>query len=112
MDVVERFLGAMAAHDWEAMAGCITDDVVRNGPYHDVYEGREDYVRFISELLPALPGYAMALHRVTYAGAVALAELSETVDVDGAPLRTDEALVFDLTGDGRIRRIDIFLKSR
>jgi hypothetical protein len=108
--VVERFLTAMADHDWDAVGGCVTDDVVRVGPYADVYRGRDAYVAFLAEILPSLPGYTMNVDRVIYAGAVATAQLSETVDVDGAPLVTPEALVFDLTPSGRIARIEVFVQ--
>jgi len=39
-----------------------------------------------------------------------LAELSETVTIDGSRLETPEALVFDLAPDGRIARVAIFLR--
>jgi ketosteroid isomerase-like protein len=48
---------------------------------------------------------------VTYAGDLAFAELSETVEVDGTPLRTPECLTFELT-DGRIRRVEVFTQHR
>jgi hypothetical protein len=93
------------------MADCVTEDVVRVGPYGDTYTGRADYVAMISGLLPSLPGYAMDIERVVYVGDVAVAELSETVEVDGAPLRTPESLVFDLGDDGRIRHISIYTQT-
>ncbi len=66
--------------------------------------------------MPKLPGYEMRVDRVTYSGdgRVAVVELSETVDLDGRPHRTPEALVFDVDGDGasgRIRRIQIFIQT-
>jgi len=62
--------------------------------------------------MPTLPGYSMDVTRVTYAGSLAFAELSETVEVDGTPLRTPECLTFELTDDGRIRRVEIFTQTR
>jgi limonene-1,2-epoxide hydrolase len=113
-DVVERFLAAMVAHDWEAVAACVTPDVERVGPYGDVYRGRESYVAFLTELMPSLPGYHMDVERIVYAeGAkVATAELSETVDVNGAPLRTPEGLVFDLDDRGEIRHIAVYIQRQ
>jgi hypothetical protein len=115
-DVVERFLTAMVAHEWETMGACVADDVHRVGPYGDVYDGRDAYVAFIADQLPRLPGYRMDVDRVVYAGSVAVAELSETVDVrqlDGGAqrLRTPEALVFDLNDDGLIARIQVFTQT-
>jgi limonene-1,2-epoxide hydrolase len=112
MGVVERFLAAMTAHDWETMAGCVTEDVVRVGPYGDRYAGRDEYVAFISGLLPTLPGYLMEIDRIVYADGnrLATAELTETVDVNGTPVRTPEGLVFDLDDDGLIRSVAIYVQ--
>lgn len=94
------------------MCGAIRDDVMRIGPYGDVYTGRDAYVEFLSALMPTLPGYSMEVSRVTYVenGRRAVAELSETVTVDGAALVTAEVLLFDLDADGRIARIEIFTR--
>jgi hypothetical protein len=110
-DTVERYLRAVAAHDWAVVDACIADGIVRVGPYGDRYEGRGEYLEFISELMPKLTGYAMRLDRVTYAGeGRAYAELSETAEVDGKPMVTPEVLVFEVGGDGRIGRVDIFIQ--
>jgi len=112
MDVVERYLDAITSHDWDALRDCVTDDVVRVGPYMDRYEGREAYVAFIADTMPKLEGYEMRVDRVTYASdTLAFAELSETVDIDGKSVRTPEALVFELDGDGRIAHIEVFIQT-
>jgi ketosteroid isomerase-like protein len=110
--VVEDYLDAVATQDWERMAAAICDDVVRIGPFGDTYTGRASYVEFLSGLMPTLPGYSMEVSRVTYIddGRRAIAELSETVEMDGTPLVTPEALMFDLAADGRIARIEIFTR--
>jgi ketosteroid isomerase-like protein len=109
--IIERYLLALTNHDWDALAECLTDDVVRIGPYGDTYESKESYVSFISDLLPSLPGYVMDITRVTYGDGVGFAELSETVTVGGAPLRTPECLTFELADDGRIRRLEVFTQN-
>ena len=96
----------MVSHDWDAMAACITDDIERTGPFCDTYKGKEAYVSFISDLMPQLGGYAMKIDRVIYAGDVAVAELTESVEGTDTP----ESLVFDLADDGRIRRISIYIQ--
>jgi ketosteroid isomerase-like protein len=111
--VVERYLDSIIGHDWDALAACLTDDgFVRVGPYGDEYRDKAEYVAFIADLMPRLPGYEMRVDRVTYSadGALAVAELSETVEVDGRPHRTPEALVFDLEG-GRIHRVQVFVQT-
>ena len=42
---------------------------------------------------------------------LAFAELSETVQFDGAPMLTPEVLVFALATDRRIARVDIFIQT-
>lgn len=108
--MVTEFLEAMVAHDWDRMAACVTDDVFRVGPYGDEYRGRRDYVSFIADTLPRLRDYRMDVARVVAAGDVVVAELSETVAVDGRALRTPEALVFDLD-HGRITHIAVYTQD-
>jgi hypothetical protein len=114
--VVERYLEAIIGHDWDALAACLADDgFTRVGPWGDEYCDKAEYVAFIADLMPKLPGYEMRVDRVTYSadGRLAVAELTETVEVEGLPHPTPEALVFDLDGDGddtRIRRIQVFLQ--
>ena len=111
-DVIRSYLGAVASQDWERMRSTIRDDVVRIGPYGDVYEGQAAYVEFLSKLMPTLPGYSMDVTRVTYLDndRRAIAELSETVTIDDAPLVTPEVLLFDLDAEARIARIEIFTR--
>jgi ketosteroid isomerase-like protein len=110
--VVEEYLDAVATHNWDRMRAAVREDVVRIGPFGDTYIGRDTYLEFLSDLMPTLPGYSMDVARVTYLDGDrrAVAELSETVTVDGAPLVTPEALLFDLDEDGRISRIEIFTR--
>lgn len=109
--VVRRYLDTMVAHDWEGLAACLAPDIERLGPYGDDYHGVDEYMPFLRSTLESLDGYEMRVDRVTAAGSdVVLAELSETVTLDGSRLETPEALVFDLAADGRIARVAIFLR--
>jgi ketosteroid isomerase-like protein len=108
--VVERYLDRLVAHDWEAMAACLAEDVVRVGPFGDTYTPRGPYVDFLTKLMPSLPGYAMRVDRVVEAGRTVVVELTETVETSGAPLDTPEALVFDFDEAGRIAHIAIYIQ--
>jgi len=108
---VQRYLERLVAHDFDAVAACLAEDVVRVGPFGDTYTPRDRYVAYLSKLMPSLPGYAMHVQRVVGAGPTVLVELCETVEIAGAPLDTNEALVFDLGDDGRIGRITIYIQQ-
>ena len=109
--VVRRYLDAMVAGDWDGVRACLVPHVERLGPYGDDYHGVDEYVPFLRRTLESLDGYAMRVDRISDGSPnVVLAELSETVTIDGARLETPEALVFDLAPDGRIARVAIFLR--
>ena len=63
--------------------------------------------------MPTLAGYRMDVERVVSAagGRTLVAELSETVELDGRVVRTPESLVFDLDGHGLIHRISIYIQT-
>jgi hypothetical protein len=108
--VVERYFELLVAHDFDRLADLLTDDIVRVGPFGDVKSPLVPYLEFLADLMPRLPGYSLEQHRILYAGNVAVAEITETIELDGAKHITPEALVFDLTDDGRIRRIQIYIQ--
>jgi hypothetical protein len=108
--IAQRYLDAMVRHDWEAMAACLADDVVRIGPFGDTYTPKAPYVAFLTDLMPKLPGYRMEVHRLIDAAGTAVVELSETVEFDGTPIVTPESLVIDLDEAGLIRHIAIYIQ--
>jgi predicted ester cyclase len=110
--VVEGYLDAVATQDWGRLRASVRDDIVREGPFGDVYTGVDPYVDFLSTLMPTLPGYAMDVARITYVddGRRAFAELSETVELDGRPTVTPEVLVFDIDDAGLIINVAIYTR--
>ena len=110
MATATRFFAHMAAGEWDAMAACVAPDVVRVGPYRDVERGRDDYRDFLAETISALEGYRLEVQRIWSDGPRAVAQLSETLVVDGRPRRTDEAIVLDLGPDGLIARVEVYLQ--
>jgi limonene-1,2-epoxide hydrolase len=109
--IVETYLERMVAHDFEAMAACLAEDVVRVGPYGDTYTPRDTYVAMLAKLMPSLPGYSMEISRVIVKDNLVVVELTEVVGVGGAPLVTPEALVFELNDDGLIAHISIYIQT-
>jgi ketosteroid isomerase-like protein len=110
---VERYLACVAGHDWAGLAECLTEDVVRVGPFGDTYTPRGRYVAFLENLMPTLEEYSMRVDRVLTAegGTTVTVELTETMRFGGRMVETPEALVFDLSDDGRIRHIGIFIRT-
>src|SRR5262249_27111569 len=109
-DTVRRYLDALAAHDFPALAATLAPDVHRIGPYGDVYDGREIYAAVLEQRIMPLSGYELVVDRLLAAGPTVTAELSETVDDGDARLHTDEAVMFD-TELGLITRVAVYLRS-
>lgn len=109
---VERYFAAMDAQDWEALAAELTDDgLVRNGPFEDLVEGKEAYVSFLRGIISSLPGYHLEVQRISAAEPDRLfVELTESFQVDGAPHHYPEICVMEGGPDGRIHRVDVFVK--
>jgi hypothetical protein len=114
MQVVARYLEAVACFDWETARECLAEDVRRVGPFGDTYTGRDRYLEYLKELMPTLQGYRMDLGRVIRSGdgRSAFVELSETVEIDDRPVVTTEGLVFDLDETSRITGIRIYIQQR
>jgi limonene-1,2-epoxide hydrolase len=109
--VVERYLAALPAHDWDAVRACLAPDVVRSGPYNDDFRGRDEYARFLASAIEPLPGYELVVARIVTDGRTALVELSETIDDGDGRLRTHEAVVFDVDDDNLITRVAVYLRA-
>jgi ketosteroid isomerase-like protein len=109
-DVVSQYLDGLKGHDWSSVAATLAADVERIGPYRDVYRGRDAYAAFLGETIGKLEGYELVVDRIATAGTTVVVELSETVDDDGARLRTQEAVVFDVDA-GAITRVAVYLQT-
>jgi len=111
-EVLERYFAAMRAHDWAALADTLADHVHRTGPFLDHVRGRQAYVDFLARVVPALPNYALDVARIrALEGGGALVELSESMDREGGRRTYPEALLFEFDRDGRIARVDVFIKN-
>ena len=112
VNVVDRYLSAVAGQDWAVAQDCLAEDIRRVGPFGDVYEGRESYIEFLRQLMPTLAGYRMDIQRILTAdrGRTVVAELSETVEDNGNPRETHESLVFDIDDASHISHISIYIQ--
>jgi len=114
MDHVARvttFLERMRNLDFDGMAEHVTEDVIRIGPFRDVKQGRAAYRDFLRETITGLTGYGMDIYRVWAVGDLATAELAEVAVVDGKLRRTEEALTFELSPDGLISKVAVYIQT-
>jgi hypothetical protein len=110
---VERYLACLAVHDWDGLAATIADDdLFREGPYCDVVEGKQPYLKYLRGVFASLTGYRLDVQRISHASdRLCYVELSETFDIDGTPTEYPECLVFEQNPDGLINRVSVFIKQ-
>ena len=112
MRALDDYFEALRAQDWERLGGCLADDVERTGPYLDVVRGKKAYVEFLAGVIPTLPDYELTVRRTRrLEDGSALVELCEALDRDGVRTEFPEALLFDFDAEGRIARVDVYLKQ-
>jgi limonene-1,2-epoxide hydrolase len=112
MGAVEDFLKAMAAHDWDAMAATIADDgLYRDGPFIDVVEGKDAYVKFLSTVVPMMQNYELRIDRITAGGERrCFVELSEIFDTDEGRHEVPEVIIYETNEAGLINYVSVFIK--
>jgi hypothetical protein len=110
---VEEYLRAFAARDWTAFSAVLADENLRRvGPFMDVIESKEDYVEFLSNLMPTLLNYEVRVDRVSETGPKRfLVELSEIFDVDGVRTEYPQADLFEVDAAGKVCGVSIFMKT-
>jgi SnoaL-like domain len=111
---VERYLTCLAVNDWDGLAATIADDdLIREGPYYDVVEGKQPYLKFLRRVFASLTGYRLDVQRISHtADRLCYVELTETFDIDGVPTECSECLVFKQNSDGLINRVSVFIKQK
>jgi hypothetical protein len=112
MSAVDTYLRCLGAQDWAGLAETIADEGLhRDGPFCDVVEGKEAYLQFLQRAVGSLSNYVLKVARISPVGDhLVYVELSETFDVNGVATEYPESLTFELTGDGRIRQVSVFMK--
>lgn len=108
--IVRNYFDALVANNWDRLASLLAADVVRNGPYRDNFEGRDEYVEFLRSTFASLKDYDLKIHSIAGDDRTAVAEITETVTMHGARLATDEAIVSDVRGSV-ITRVGVYLQQ-
>jgi len=110
--VLERYLEAIRNQSWGDLASCLSSSVKRTGPYLDVFHGREDYVSYLSRVIPTLENYSLNVDRVRELEDGSLCvELNEVLDLEGVPSVFPEVLLFGFDDEGAIDSVDIYIKQ-
>jgi hypothetical protein len=111
-EVLERYFEAIRVQDWEALGGCLSASVERTGPYRDVFRGRDDYVAYLSKIIPTLESYSLNVDRVRELEDGSLCvELNEVLDLAGVRSVFPEVLLFGFDDEGAIDSVDIYIKQ-
>lgn len=111
--VIERYLACLAVHDWDGLAATIADEnLIREGPFCDVVEGKQRYLKFLRGVFAEPEGYRLDVYRISHASDhVCYVELSETFEADGVPTEYPECLVLEQNPEGLINRVSVFIKQ-
>lgn len=108
--VVEQYISALDAKDWEGVGATIADDSFeRVGPFCDVIGSKGGYVDFLERVVSALEQYHLRIRRLVGSDNAVYAEVNESFLLDGALADFPEVLVFDLAADGRIQRVQVYM---
>jgi hypothetical protein len=110
--LLERYFDAIRTQNWDELASCLSPTVERTGPYLDVFHGRDDYVAYLSRVIPSLENYSLNVDRVReLEGGALCVELNEVLDLEGVSSVFPEVLLFGFDDDGTIDSVDIYIKQ-
>ena len=108
---VERYLDGMNAHDWPAVRASFADQFERLGPFPEHHFTDPDvYTQFLADLLPTIEGHTIELVRADTIGDVSYVTICERLRRDDTDVESYLVLVCDLDPDGRLTRIEAFLR--
>ena len=106
-----QYLDGMNAHDWTLVRAAFADEFERVGPFPEhQFDDPDVYTQFLADLLPTIEGHTIDLVRADTVGNVSYITICERLRRDDAPVESYLVLVCDLAPDGRIARIEAFLR--
>ena len=108
---VEQYVDGMNAHDWPAVRASFADQFERIGPFPEHHFTDPDvYTQFLADLLPTIEGHTIELVRADTIGNVSYVTICERLRRDDTDVESYLVLVCDLDPDGRLTRIEAFLR--
>lgn len=108
--VVERYMSALTSKDWARLSATLADsDFERVGPFEDRIASKAEYVDFLDRVVSPLQQYSVSARRSISSDGVVYAEIVESFTFGDTAMAYPEVLVFDLTGEGLIRRVQVYM---
>lgn len=112
-EVVMAFLACGERRDFTLARDLLDADITRTGPDGDVKSGREEYLAYLQSVMSDARSYRYSIKRCVASedGRTVLVEIDESLTpADGPEIKVCEAMVFDLTPAGLIRRLSVYTK--
>ena len=101
----------MKVHDWTAVRASLADQFERVGPFPEhQFTDPDVYTHFLADLLPTIEGHTVEITRAHTIGDVSYVTIREGLRRDGTDVESHVLLACDLDPDGRITRIEAFLR--
>ena len=108
---IAAYVDGMVAHDWKTVRASLADDCVRVGPFPEhKFIGADVYVAFLADVLPGVENHTITVDRWLTVGDLSYVEITERLTRDGAPVESRVCLACDLAPDGKLLRIEGFLR--
>jgi len=108
---LERYLDGMNAHDWLAVRASFADQFERIGPFPEHhFTDPDEYTRFLADLLPTIENHTIEMVRAHTIDDVSYVTVCERLRREGIDVESFLVLACDLAPDGRLVRIEAFLR--
>ena len=108
---VAQYIDGMNDHDWTAVRASLADEFVRIGPFPEhVFTDPDAYTQFLADLLPTIEDHTIDVVRVDTVGDVSYVTIREQLRRDGTDVDSYLILACDLAPDGRLARIEAFIR--
>jgi hypothetical protein len=108
---VEQYVDGMNAHDWSAVRASFADRFERIGPFPEhQFTDPDVYTQFLADLLPTIAGHTIEVTRTDTIGTVSYVTICERLRRDDTDVESYLVLACDLAPDGRLSRIEAFIR--
>jgi hypothetical protein len=108
---VEQYVDGMSRHDWTAVRASFADRFERIGPFPEhQFTDPDVYTQFLADLLPTIDGHTIEIVRADTIGDVSYVTICERLRRDDANVESYLVLACDLAPDGRLARIEAFIR--